>query len=141
MKIVKQFLLKIVIFTAKKNRCILHGHVFVLLQDSVSESETTSIARERWTVEDPPDGGVWAWIIVLACGVLHLCSELVYYIFYDTIVIGRFRNLRLVAFGLSPESTYMDFQVFEDVRLAGGTCCCIVIAFLSKMRGKGLLLL
>ena len=88
----------------------------------MSDSETTTISREKWTVEDPPDGGVWAWIIVLACGVLHLCSELVYYIFYDTIVIGRFRNLRLVAYGLAPESTYEDFQVFEDVRLAGGTC-------------------
>lgn len=71
-------------------------------------------------MEDPPDGGVWAWIIVLACGVLHLCSELVYYIFYDTIVIGRLRNVRLILFGVAPESTYEDFQVFEDVRLAGG---------------------
>ena len=30
MKIVKQFQLKIVIFTANKNRCILHGRVFVM---------------------------------------------------------------------------------------------------------------
>ena len=30
MKIVKQFKLKIVIFTAVKNRCILHGRVFVM---------------------------------------------------------------------------------------------------------------
>ena len=30
MKIVKKFQLKIVIFTAVKNRCILHGRVFVM---------------------------------------------------------------------------------------------------------------
>ena len=30
MSIVKQFQLKIVIFTAVKNRCILHGRVFVM---------------------------------------------------------------------------------------------------------------
>ena len=30
MKIVKKIQLKIVIFTAVKNRCILHGHVFVM---------------------------------------------------------------------------------------------------------------
>ena len=30
MKIVKKNLLKIVISTAVKNRCILHGHVFVM---------------------------------------------------------------------------------------------------------------
>ena len=30
MKIVKQFQLKIFIFTAVKNRCILHGCVFVM---------------------------------------------------------------------------------------------------------------
>ena len=30
MKIVKRNLLKIVIFTALKNRCILHGRVFVM---------------------------------------------------------------------------------------------------------------
>ena len=31
MKIAKRFLPKIVIFTAVKNRCILHGHVFVMI--------------------------------------------------------------------------------------------------------------
>ena len=31
MKIVKNNQLKIVIFTAMKNRCILHGHVFVMI--------------------------------------------------------------------------------------------------------------
>ena len=31
MKIVKNFQLKIVIFTVMKNRCILHGHVSVML--------------------------------------------------------------------------------------------------------------
>ena len=30
MKIVKKILLKIVIFTAVKNRCMLHGRVFVM---------------------------------------------------------------------------------------------------------------
>ena len=30
MKIVKKFQLKIVIFTDVKNRCMLHGHVFVM---------------------------------------------------------------------------------------------------------------
>lgn len=100
-------------------------------RESVSDSESTSYTRHKWTVEDPPDGGVWAWIIVLACGVLHLCSELVYYIFYDTIVIGRFRNLRLVAFDLSPESTYDDFQVFEDVRLAGVFIAAIASVFIG----------
>ena len=32
MKIVKQFHLKIVIFTAVKNRCILHGRVFLMVK-------------------------------------------------------------------------------------------------------------
>ena len=35
MKIVKQFQLKIVNFTAVKNRCILHGRVFVMVRISV----------------------------------------------------------------------------------------------------------
>ena len=34
MKIVKNILLKIVIFTAVKNRCILHGRVFVMKCES-----------------------------------------------------------------------------------------------------------
>ena len=33
MKIVKTIQLKIVIFTAVKNRCILHGHVFVMMRE------------------------------------------------------------------------------------------------------------
>ena len=94
---------------------------FLVLQESLTSSGSSSYDRHhKWTVEDPPDGGVWAWVIVLACGVLHLCSELVYYMFYDTIVIAKFRNPRLVGFGLAAEATYEDFQVFEDVRLAGG---------------------
>ena len=32
MNIIKKFQLKIVIFSAVKNRCILHGRVFVMLQ-------------------------------------------------------------------------------------------------------------
>ena len=35
MKIVKKNQLKIVIFTAVKNRCILHGRVFVMVRISV----------------------------------------------------------------------------------------------------------
>jgi len=73
-------------------------------------------------VEFPPDGGMWAWLVVLACAVLHLCSELTYYVFYDTIVINKYRNLRLLAMG-KPEKAadfYDEFMVFEDVRLAGG---------------------
>ena len=31
MKIVKNFQMKIVIFTAVKNRCMLHGRVFVMI--------------------------------------------------------------------------------------------------------------
>ena len=31
MKIIKKFQLKILIFTAVKNRCILHGRVFVMI--------------------------------------------------------------------------------------------------------------
>ena len=95
--------------------------IILLFQESVSSSGSSGDFRhQKWTVEDPPDGGVWAWIIVLACGVLHLCSELVYYMFQNTIVIAKFRNPRLMGFGLAPESTYEDFQVFEDVRLMGG---------------------
>ena len=41
MKIVKQIQLKIVIFTAVKNRCILHGRLFVMM------SETTDLQRGR----------------------------------------------------------------------------------------------
>ena len=35
MKIVKTFQLKIVIFTAVKDRCMLHGHVFVMNGETV----------------------------------------------------------------------------------------------------------
>lgn len=103
-------------------------------RDSVSTSDISSRPHHhhhKYTVEDPPDGGVWAWIIVLACGVLHLCSELVYYIFYDTIVIGRLRNVRLVLYSVAPESTYEDFQVFEDVRLAGVMIAAIASVFVG----------
>ena len=47
MKIVKNMQLKIVIFTAVKNRCILHGHVFVMLCTwSFLVSETISASLE-----------------------------------------------------------------------------------------------
>ena len=36
MKIIKNLLLKIVIFTAVKNYCILHGHVFGMLGSSLT---------------------------------------------------------------------------------------------------------
>ena len=39
MKIVKRFRLKIVNFTALKNRCMLHGHVFVMI-DSLSQIQS-----------------------------------------------------------------------------------------------------
>lgn len=68
-------------------------------------------------MEYPPDGGVRAWLIVLACAVLHICSELTYFVFYDTIEIARVRNPRLLP---TPKDTYTEFMVFEDVRLAGG---------------------
>ena len=35
MKIVKKFQLKIVIFSAVKNRCILHGRVFVMCLENI----------------------------------------------------------------------------------------------------------
>ena len=38
MKIVEKIKLKIVIFTAVKNRCILHGRVFVMLCLQVNET-------------------------------------------------------------------------------------------------------
>ena len=38
MKIVKKLQLKIVIITAVKNRCMLHGHVFVMSYHEESES-------------------------------------------------------------------------------------------------------
>ena len=45
MKIDKQFQMKIVIFTAVKNRCILHGHVFVM-----SVFESTALLKSEITV-------------------------------------------------------------------------------------------
>ena len=37
MKIVKKFQMKIAIFTAMKNRCILHGRVFVMIASVFSD--------------------------------------------------------------------------------------------------------
>ena len=85
-----------------------------LFQDDSSDSSESSYAR--YTVENPPDGGVRAWLIVLACAVLHICSELVYFMFFNTIQIARNRNMRLT----EPVDTYMEFMVFENVRFGGG---------------------
>lgn len=95
--------------------CSIFVHSF--LQDSSSDSSYSS--GDRYDVEYPPDGGVKAWLIVLACGILHLCSELVYFMFFNTIQIARIRNLRLA----EPKDTYTEFMVFEDVRFAGGRRC------------------
>ena len=45
MKIVKKFQPKIVIFTAVKNRCMLHGRVFVMKHTLVSQT-----AHEIWGI-------------------------------------------------------------------------------------------
>ena len=49
MKLVKHFQLKIVIFTAVKNRCILHGRVFVMRSKDEDSAQTMCCV----TVEDP----------------------------------------------------------------------------------------
>ena len=46
MKIVKKNQLKIVIFTAVKNRCMLHGHVFVMTSSSTSEAPVLKVVNE-----------------------------------------------------------------------------------------------
>ena len=45
MKIVKRFGLKIVIFTVVKNRCILHGRVFVMISKQFFYSDYNSIVH------------------------------------------------------------------------------------------------
>ncbi|XP_053405240.1 uncharacterized protein LOC128558932 [Mercenaria mercenaria] len=90
-----------------------------------SESSWTSEYR-RYTVEDPPDGGTWAWLVVLACGILHLCNELVFYLFYDTIVINQYRAIRGVV-----KDTYTEFMVFEDIRLTGEIVAACVSVFVG----------
>ena len=45
MKIVKTFQLKIVIFTAVKNRCLLHGRVFVMSTNLGSIFQQTMMAE------------------------------------------------------------------------------------------------
>ena len=47
-KIVKQILQKIVIFTALKNRCILHGRVFVMQYDNYIGEETLIETYSIW---------------------------------------------------------------------------------------------
>ena len=46
MKIVKQFQPKIVIFTAVKNRCMLHGRVFIMLDADQCYSEVRTMDSE-----------------------------------------------------------------------------------------------
>ena len=43
MKIVEKIILKIVIFTAVKNRCILHGRVFMM--ETTNETQELSILK------------------------------------------------------------------------------------------------
>ena len=47
MKKVKKFQLKIVIFTAMKNRCILHGCVFVMLYLLMKVNWSLDIVKHR----------------------------------------------------------------------------------------------
>ncbi|WAR00844.1 hypothetical protein MAR_025216 [Mya arenaria] len=96
-----------------------------------SSSSSSSDSRARWSVEIPPDGGMWAWVVVLAAALLHVCSELVYFVFYDTIVINKYRNLRLAGLGKTPTDFYGEFMVFENVRFTGE----IVAAFFSVFIG------
>lgn len=95
-----------------------------------SSSSWTSDDRRR-TVEDPPDGGAWAWIIVLACAILHICDQVVYFLFYDSIVIADFRNhLRLLQ-GLKPTDTYTEFMVFEDIRFIGEIVAAVASVYIG----------
>ncbi|KAH3828238.1 uncharacterized protein LOC127881471 [Dreissena polymorpha] len=100
---------------------------YIHRRSSYSDSSLRSDGR-RYTVENPPDGGYWAWIVVLACAVLHICSELTFFVFYDTLVIAHVRNPLLK--GL-PKDTYTEWMVFEDVRFTGE----IVAAFFSVYLG------
>ena len=47
MKIVKHFQLKIVIFAAVKNRCMLHGRVFVMYAVSDDSEQGAHIPEEE----------------------------------------------------------------------------------------------
>ena len=47
MKIAKNNQLKIVIFTAVKNRCILHGYVFVMIQSVQTTEDIIEIDIEN----------------------------------------------------------------------------------------------
>ncbi|KAL4227513.1 hypothetical protein ACF0H5_012957 [Mactra antiquata] len=96
-------------------------------RDLARSESSVSVDRRNYTVEDPPDGGFWAWMVVLACGLLHLCNEIVYFIFYDTIVIANFRNGRLA----TPKDTYTEFMVFEDIRLAGEFIAALASVFVG----------
>ena len=51
MKKVKRIQLKIVIFTAVKNRCILHGRVFVMLNNKAADQTECKIIIEPYIVK------------------------------------------------------------------------------------------
>ena len=53
MKIFKQFQLKIVIFTAVKNRCLLHGGVFVITgPTTLSDPVVVQVVRSAWRIHN-----------------------------------------------------------------------------------------
>ena len=60
MKIVIKFQLKIVIFSAVKNRCILHGRVFVmvLLKTNVASSDTVDLSLSKYCAKIVTSAGV-----------------------------------------------------------------------------------
>lgn len=96
-----------------------------------SSEDTSSYSSRGRNVEEAPDGGIRAWLTVLACAVLHLCAELVYFVFYDTIVISRFRNLRLAIPDGAIDDTYDEFQVFEDVSYTGAIVAAVISVYLG----------
>ena len=51
MKIVRNIQLKIVIFTAVKNRCILHGRVFVMFMCTLNE-KLIVLTFFKWAILD-----------------------------------------------------------------------------------------
>lgn len=79
-----------------------------------SNSEV-SFSLDNVTVEDPPDGGIMACLVIFGCTILHICNEIVYFIVYDNIVFANFRNLK----NATAVDAYTEFMVFEDVRLGG----------------------
>ena len=56
MKIVKKYQVKIVIFTAVKNRCILHGHVFVIIGCSVRMMNILPVSESSHVTQEVKTG-------------------------------------------------------------------------------------